>query len=263
MLVWCLLLGVGCVPSRPADVAQSAQVSDPSPSTTPEMTAKRNALTPCREDSASACAAGDASPGDTANAGRSVDSRPSPASPRPKATPLDESRRYEVALLPDDPYLGNENAPVTLVVFSDFQCPYCSRLTPVISELRSRFGDDLRVVWKDLPLANHVFAEPAAALARQAYAIQGNAAFWQLHDELFSRQSQFSDAWLSQLARDNGLSWPPPESYSARVRQNVLEADRLNIRATPTTFINGRPVVGAKHVSAYSDVIQQELEPAW
>jgi len=179
-----------------------------------------------------------------------------PKAPRAK---LDSSRRYSVAVHVDDPSQGPPEAPVTLVVFSDFQCPFCSRLEPVLAELRTRYPKELRVVWKDLPLSIHRFAMPAALLSREAYVRHGNDRFWRVHDELFVHQSEFSEAWFAKFANAEQLTWPPSETYLPRVEQSVQQADELSIAATPTVFVNGRPVVGAEHVSVYADLVNEEL----
>jgi protein-disulfide isomerase len=159
----------------------------------------------------------------------------------------------------DDPSLGVPDASITLVVFSDYQCPFCSRLEPVLAELRSRFPKQLRVIWKDLPLSVHEFAMPAALLAREAFIKYGNERFWHVHNELFLHQSEFDDAWFAAFAKAERLTWPADVTYQPRVEQSVAEADELSIAATPTLFINGRPVVGAEHISVYTDLINEEL----
>lgn len=179
--------------------------------------------------------------------------------PKPQRARLDSTKRYSVAVRVDDPSQGPPEAPVTLVVFSDFQCPFCSRLEPVLVELRSRYPKELRVVWKDLPLSIHRYAMPAALLAREAYVRHGNERFWHVHEELFLHQSEFSEAWLSDFAASEQLTWPPSETYLPRVEQSVQQADELSIAATPTAFVNGRPVVGAEHISVYADLINEEL----
>lgn len=179
--------------------------------------------------------------------------------PKPQRAKLDTNQRYAVAVRVDDPSLGPAEAPVTLVVFSDFQCPFCSQLEPVLTELRKRFPSQVKIVWKDLPLSIHAFATPAAMLSREAYIKHGNERFWHVHDELFAHQSVFDDQWFAAFAKAEQLTWPPSQIYLPRVEQSVQQADELSIGATPTVFVNGRPVVGAEHVSVYTDLINAEL----
>ncbi len=188
------------------------------------------------------------------------DENPSGCTAGPALAKLDVNKRYSVTLNADDPTLGNNDAPVTLVVFSDFQCPFCGQLEGVLAQLRTRFGTQVRFVWKDLPLTNHAFALSAAVLAREAYVTFGAPRFWLVHDELFVHQNQLSDAWLSEFAKAQALTWPPDARYVPRIQQNVQLADQLAINATPTVFINGRPVIGSQDEAAYADVIIDELE---
>lgn len=239
------LLLVGCgAPHPPAATAEIELAPAPgSAQLGPEASERETStqplppeLRPCSEDNPGGCKA--------------------PKAPRQK---LDPSQRYSVTVRVDDPALGPIDAPITLVVFSDFQCPFCSQLEPVVAELRKRFPSQLKVVWKDLPLSIHSFAVPAALLSREAYIKYGNERFWHVHDELFAHQTAFGDAWFSAFAAAEQLSWPPSETYLARIEQSVQQADELSIGATPTVFINGRPVVGAEHVSVYADLVNAEL----
>jgi protein-disulfide isomerase len=172
---------------------------------------------------------------------------------------LEKGRRYTVEVAPDDPSLGPSSAPVTLVVFSDYQCPFCARLEPVLTALRERFPEHLRIVWKDLPLVFHEYALPAAILGREAFTKYGNDGFWRVHAELFIHQRSFSDEWFSDFARAEKLTWPPDASYQSRIGASLEQADSLGVAATPTAFVNGRPVEGAQHVSVYADLINEEL----
>ncbi len=244
---WLLILPLACAPAvrerstvgptldldAPFQGGDSAALPGPSSETKPRVPPE---LTPCSEDNPGGCRA--------------------PTPPRGK---LDSKRRYSVEIRVDDPSLGTPDASITLVVFSDYQCPFCSRLEPVLAELRSRFPKQLRVIWKDLPLSVHEFAMPAALLAREAFIKYGNERFWHVHNELFLHQSEFDDAWFAAFAKAERLTWPADVTYQPRVEQSVAEADELSIAATPTLFINGRPVVGAEHISVYTDLINEEL----
>lgn len=243
-----MLLALGatlsCSPKPPAANAPEEPLvlgaSPPEENTArPGSNTPLDALKPCSEDNPEGCTAG----------------------PSGRAK-LDVNQRYSIAPSSDDPVLGSPDAKVTLVVFSDFECPYCSRLEPVLNSLRTRFGERLRIVWKDLPLQRHRFALSAAVLAREAYDKYGNERFWTVHDELFIHQRQLSDAWLGDFAKTHGLAWPPDARYVPRIQENVQLADHLAINATPTVFVNGRPVVGARDEGAYSDLIVEELDHA-
>lgn len=92
------------------------------------------------------------------------------------------------------PVRGKADAPITIVEFSDFQCPFCKRAEPTIDEVRRTYGDKVRVVWKDEPLPFHPRATPAAELARFAYAKKGQDGFWKVHDALFASQPKLEDS---------------------------------------------------------------------
>ena len=136
-------------------------------------------------------------PGDAPDARRPAGRRPR----RPPAAPPAQAQKIEFR--PDDPQKGPRNAPVTVVVFSDFQCPFCSRVEPTLAQLQKAYPNDVRVIWKNLPLAMHPQAMPAALAAEAAHQ-QGK--FWEMHDLLFQNQGQLApeqyDAWAKQLGLD-------------------------------------------------------------
>ncbi len=184
-----------------------------------------------------------------------------PAAEEPKASeePLDPAKRYVVGISADDPRKGPPTAPVTLVVFSDFQCPFCKRFSVVLAELSLRYPNELQVVWKDLPLMGHEFALPAALLAREAYAKGGSRRFWQVHDTLFIRQDELNSEMLADVAKRFELSWPPLEQHQAQIDETFEQVLNLNVRSTPTAFINGRPLIGVKPIEEYERLIDDEL----
>lgn len=228
--------GPANVPEKPIELRASPSEGN---SAKPVAGAPSDAFKPCSEDHPDGCTAGPAN-----------------------ATKLDVNKRYSITIKADDPVLGPPHSLVTLVVFSDFECPFCGRLEPVLTALRARFGDRVRVVWKDLPLQMHRFALSAAVLAREAFVKYGNDRFWAVHDELFTHQHQLSDDWLEAFAATQSLTWPPDARYVPRINENVQLADQLSINATPTVFVNGRPVIGAQDEGAYADLIVEELDHA-
>ena len=94
---------------------------------------------------------------------------------------------------------------MTMVVFSDFQCPYCARATPAVKEHRDAYPNDVRIVWKHLPLPFHPNAMPAALAAEAAREQGGAPKFWAMHDKLFANQAALSEATYEQYARELGL----------------------------------------------------------
>lgn len=166
------------------------------------------------------------------------------------------------------PVRGPADALVTLVEFSDFQCPFCARVEPTIDKLVADYGADLRVVWKDEPLPFHTHAEPAAELAREARAQKGDTGFWRAHDALFADQRHLEDADLVALAGTLGLDGAKVATAIATHKHKAaIDADGALVAAvgasgTPTFFVNGRKVVGAQPYSEFKRVIDEELVKA-
>jgi Na+/H+ antiporter NhaA len=155
---------------------------------------------------------------------------------------------------------GPADAPLTLVEYGDFECPFCGRATGVVKELRKRFGDDLRYVFRHLPLADvHPHAEDAA-LAAEAADKQGR--FWEMHDVLFAHQDALEHEDLLAHAREAGLDVDQFERdmaagrLAARVREDVESAEASGARGTPTFFVGSDRHVGAYDASS----LGRELE---
>jgi protein-disulfide isomerase len=180
----------------------------------------------------------------------------------------DESEVWKLPIAADDPVRGPRDALVTVVMFSDFQCPFCKRVEGTIDELRRLYPKELRVVWKDNPLPFHPRAKPAAQVARAVYRARGNDAFWKLHDSLFASVPKLEDADLEALVKEQGL---PPNSVqaalkndklSARIDESVELAEDFSARGTPHFFINGRRLAGAQPLEKFQKLIEQELTRA-
>jgi protein-disulfide isomerase len=144
---------------------------------------------------------------------------------------------------------GPESAPVTLVEYGDYQCPYCGQAEIVIRELLDEFGDELRYVWRHLPLSDvHVNAQMAAE-ATEAAAAQG--AFWPMHDRLLAAQDELTAGDLRRHAEELGLDlerfWDElrRSEHADRVAEDVASADASGVAGTPSFFINGRRHQGA------------------
>ncbi|WP_028319073.1 thioredoxin domain-containing protein [Desulfobulbus elongatus] len=142
------------------------------------------------------------------------------------------------------PVRGKADAPVTLVLFSDFECPWCGKLEPVLAELLAQNQDKLRIVFKHLPLPMHPNAEPAALAA---IAAQKQGKFWEMHDALF-QTANWTPNTVDETAVRIGLDMnkfradlasPEVEAQLAKDRNDAVAAD---VNATPSMFINSRPV---------------------
>ncbi len=165
----------------------------------------------------------------------------------------------------DSPVKGDAAAPVTLVVFSEFQCPFCSRVEGTLKELQTKYGKDLRIVWKDNPLPFHDKAEPAARAGIAAHA-QGK--FWDLHDKMFANQQALGLEEIKGYAKELGLNMAKFEAdmnaptAAASVKEDQALATRLAARGTPHFFINGFRLRGAQPAPKFIEIIDRELARA-
>ena len=170
------------------------------------------------------------------------------AAPAPAAIP---GGRSAIPVRQDDPVKGKAMAPVTMVLFSDFQCPYCARATPAVKEIESVYPNDVLIVWKHFPLPFHPNAMPAALAAEAAREQGGPAKFWAMHDKLFANQAALSEATYEQYARELGLDVArfrrdlASPKLRARVEEDAQLAQRIGMNGTPTFVVNGERVVGS------------------
>jgi protein-disulfide isomerase len=170
--------------------------------------------------------------------------------------------RVNVEIGADDPSKGPASAPVTIVEYSDFQCPYCARVNPTLEQVRKVYGDKVRIVFKDFPLPNHLEA-PKAAEAAHCAGEQGK--YWELHDQMFANQQALQIPMIKQYATQLGLDMNAfsqcldSGKHSARVAENMKSGEALGVGSTPTLYVNGRPVVGAQPFETFKMVIDEEL----
>ncbi|HEX9243994.1 MAG TPA: thioredoxin domain-containing protein [Anaeromyxobacter sp.] len=168
----------------------------------------------------------------------------------------------DLTLRPDDPVRGNPKAPVTIVLFSDFQCPFCSRVGPTLDEAQRVYGDKVRVVWKHQPLQFHPNALPAAKAAEAA---REQGKFWPMHDRLFAAQRELSPDTYDRIAKDLGLDLRRfQESIRAakglsRIEEDQRLAARVGAQGTPTMYVNGEKVEGAVPFATLKAVIDRKL----
>ncbi len=161
---------------------------------------------------------------------------------------------------------GPDAAPVTLVEYGDYECPYCGRAEVVIRELLDSFGDDLRYVWRHLPLNDvHTHAQMAAEAA-EAAGSQGR--FWEMQDALLANQDELSPTDLARRAGELGLDverfWHElrHREYAPRVNRDVASADASGVAGTPTFFVNGKRHRGAYDVETLSAAVRAARERA-
>ncbi len=191
----------------------------------------------------------------TAENVKSAGAAPSPGAAADNAAPV----KVDIG---SSPVLGNVKAPVTVVIFSDFQCPYCSRVEPALKQLRDDYGAKVKFVWKNQPLSFHPNALPAAEAAMAAHE-QGK--FWEMHDKFFANQGALSPEFYEKTAKELGLDMGKfKASVEGHKNKGAIEADMaagnaVGAGGTPTFFINGRKLVGAQPVDAFKSVIDAEL----
>jgi protein-disulfide isomerase len=166
------------------------------------------------------------------------------------------------------PVLGSNNALVTIVEFSDFQCPYCSKVEPTLKQIREKYGDKVRLVWKNEPLPFHPRAEPAAEVAMEARAEKGDKGFWDAHDKLFASQPKLDDPDLEKVAQDLGLNMDKVRDamknhkYKPAIDGDADLGDDLQANGTPHFFVDGRRLVGAQPPEKFEKIIDEEITKA-
>jgi protein-disulfide isomerase len=160
------------------------------------------------------------------------------------------------------PELGPASAPVTIIEFSDFQCPFCSRAEPTLKQVHQKYGDKIRIVYLDFPLSIHNHAIDAASAGRCA-GEQGK--FWEFHDAMFANQSKLAPADLKAEAQKLALDTPKfndcldKGKYKSAIESDMAQGRDLGVDGTPAFFINGRPMTGAQPFEKFESTIDEEL----
>lgn len=192
--------------------------------------------------------------------------------------------RAEIVLGDDETIEGSKNAPVKLVEYTDFQCPYCKKTQATIKELKKKYGSKLAHVFKNFPLPMH---DQARNASNAALCANEQGKFWPFHDIVFERQNELSEAAGAQPMEKPGLPEPKPtnvgekfiawakesgldtekfkkcydaKAYDAKIQKDMDGAEELGVSSTPTFFVNGVPVMGALPVDEFSKIIDEELK---
>jgi protein-disulfide isomerase len=166
----------------------------------------------------------------------------------------------------DDPSQGPENAAVTIVEFSDYQCPYCQMwYQQVLPRLMSEYAGQIRFIYRDFPLGGHPEAQPAAEAANCA---GDQDAYWEFQDSIFSGAYGYGRSAYEQYAEELGLdmdkftSCLDTRKYQAEVLEDYNDALKLGVQSTPTFFINDTQLIGAQPYETFKQMVEAELAKA-
>ncbi len=180
----------------------------------------------------------------------------------------DDKSVWKVPVGNEDPIRGSKDALVTIIEYSDFQCPFCKRVEDTMKQVVSTYGADVRVVWKDNPLPFHPRAKPAATVARFAYTKKGDKGFWDAHDALFDSAPKLEDDDLKGISEKLGLSWEQVKSaidgnkFGERFDSTIDQASDFQARGTPHFFINGVRLSGAQPFEKFKATIDEQMAKA-
>ena len=203
---------------------------------------------------------GDAAQGRLHQADR--DRRPLAPAPAPAARRGARGEAVDVKV-GDAPVKGPASAPVTVVAFSDFQCPFCSRAVPTMKQIEDEYKGKVRIAFKQLPLPFH---DKAHLAAEAALAANEQGKFWQMHDKLFANQQALDRPSLEKYAQELGLNMAKFKAaldsgkFKDKVDAEAKEGAAVGATGTPTFFINGTQLVGAQPFDAFKTVIDKELK---
>ncbi len=162
------------------------------------------------------------------------------------------------------PFFGKKDAKVTIVEFSDFQCPYCAKGAEIVGQLKKKYGSKIKFAFRQLPLPMHPNAKPAAE-ASMCVSEQNPDKFWTYHDLLFKNQDKLDAANLAKFAKEVGADAKKfdecvkSKKYAEYVQKDMEYGEKLGVKSTPTFFINGQLLNGAVPLENFSEVIDEEL----
>jgi protein-disulfide isomerase len=168
----------------------------------------------------------------------------------------------EQVALDNAPVRGPQDAPVTIIEFGDFQCPYCRQEEPALKKLQSNFHGKIKLAFKDFPLPMHQYAEKAAEAGRCA-AVQGK--FWQFHDAAYATSDDLTVSRLKQIAKSLDLDTASFDKCldsgeeAATIQKEIAQGRALGLSGTPSFFINDHFISGALPYNELSSVVEQEL----
>lgn len=173
-----------------------------------------------------------------------------------------ERPKFDVVIGENVPMVGGKNAKVTIVEFSDFQCPFCVKGHEVAAEIKKKYGDKVKIYFKNMPLSFHNHAQGAAEAAMCAN-LEGK--FWKMHDWMFTHQNKLDVEGLKEGAKAMGLNSKKFDAcldsheMKSVVQKDIADATKSGVKSTPTFYVNGVLVQGAQPIEVFSEIIDAEL----
>ncbi len=165
-----------------------------------------------------------------------------------------------------DPVKGDKNAPITIIEFSDYECPFCTRfVTDTLPQLEEKYisTGKVKLVYRDFPLSFHANARPAAMAAECVFNQGGDDAYYEMHDKIFENQRSINNdnlkAWASEIGYDITTCLDNEET-GEEVDADFADGQKAGVRGTPAFFINGRLISGAQPFSVFESIIEEELK---
>jgi protein-disulfide isomerase len=183
--------------------------------------------------------------------------------PEEDSLPGQPKERVKIEITERDHIKGNKKAQITLVEFSDFQCPFCARFHPTMKKIIEEFGDEVRWVFKHFPLSFHPQAQPAAE-ASECAGEQGK--FWEFAEALFENQQRLGKSLYQEIAENLGLKIEQFQEclslrkYQEKVKNDYQSGVLAGVEGTPATFINGKLLSGIRPYEDLKALIEEMLE---
>jgi protein-disulfide isomerase len=198
--------------------------------------------------------------GDRKGKGKGRDGKRRPPREDPKAV-------YKVSI-EGRPFKGAKNAKVTIVEWSEYQCPWCKRVNPAYAAVMKKYGKDVKIVWHDFPLRFHKQAMPAAQASYEVFKQKGNAGFWKFHDKVFENAKNITDENLVKWAGEIGANAKAvaaalkSKKHEAAVRASMRSGQTIGVRGTPTVIVNGKKYRGRRDAATMLKVVAAEIKAA-
>ncbi len=184
---------------------------------------------------------------------------------KPNQPPPDDKTVWKVVLRGDEPVKGKAEAPITIVEYTDFQCPFCSKVVPALEDTLKAYPDKVKLVFKNYPLSFHQNAMPAAEAAQCA---KDQGKFWELEEKLFANQGELDSAGIEKHAKEAGVNMAKfddcvkSHKFKSVVEADMAAAEKIQVTGTPSVFVQGRKMVAGRAPEDFKRVVDEELAKA-